>query len=124
MDMRKHSGAVFVKVDDVRDGPIKDRIGAVVMGKYDKPDIVFESGARLSVNSTNNQTLIRAYGWNSDDWIGHAIELSLGEGEFQDKPVEMVVVKPISKSDHSEAVEPVKKAPAKPHDPMDDEVPY
>jgi hypothetical protein len=97
MDMRKYSGSSFLKVDDVRDGPRQMRIAAVSVGKYDKPDLEFETGDKLSVNSTNNRMLVRAYGPDSDGWIGHVVELRLGQGEFQDKPVDVVEVRPISK---------------------------
>ena len=53
MDMRKYSGEHFVKVDDVKDGPIKGQIAVVKEGKWDKPNIVFESGDVLSLNATN-----------------------------------------------------------------------
>jgi hypothetical protein len=39
------------------------------------------------VNATNNRILMRAYGRNSDDWVGKEIELYLGEIEFQGTPV-------------------------------------
>ena len=79
MDMRKYSGETFIKVDDVRNGPVRVQIAVVKEGKYDKANLVFESGEVLGLNSTNNRTLIRAYGPNSDDWIGKEIELYLGE---------------------------------------------
>jgi hypothetical protein len=49
MDMRKFSGEHFIKVDDVRDGPLQEMIAGVKLGKYDKPNLVFESGNLLSV---------------------------------------------------------------------------
>ena len=38
MDMRKYSGATFIKVDDVRNGPLPMQIAAVREGKYEKAD--------------------------------------------------------------------------------------
>jgi hypothetical protein len=96
MDMRRFSGEHFIKVDDVRDGPIQEKIAVVRQGKYDKPDLVFESGDVLSLNATNNKTLMRAYGRNSDDWIGKEVELFLGEIEYQGKMQEAVLVRQIS----------------------------
>jgi hypothetical protein len=96
MDMQKFSGGSFIKVADVKDGPLKEQIAAVTLGKWDKPNLVFESGSLLSVNATNNQILMRTYGRNSDDWVGKEIELYLGEIEFQEKPQEAVLVRPIS----------------------------
>lgn len=96
MDMRKFSGEHFIKVADVEDDPIRAVIAVVKMGKYDKPDLVFESGDVLSLNATNNQTLVRAYGANSDDWIGKEVQLLLGEIEYQGRMQKAVKVKPIS----------------------------
>jgi hypothetical protein len=128
MDMRKFSGNAFLKIDDVRDGPLQERIAGVVMGKYDKPDIIFESGARLSLNATNNKTLRKAYGADSDDWIGHTVELFLGEIEYQGKMQAAILVRPISKAESDEQpAEPVKrKKPAKKSssDDLDDEIQF
>ena len=96
MDMCKFSGEHFIKVDDVRDGPLLEMIAAVNLGKYDKPNLVFETGDLLSLNATNNSILVRAYGPNSDDWIGKKIELFHGEVKYQGKKQEAVLVRPIS----------------------------
>jgi hypothetical protein len=96
MDMSKYSGGNFIKVTDVQDGPIQEQIAVVKLGKWDKPNLVFESGSMLSVNSTNNAVLMKAYGKNSDDWLGKAVELYLGQIEFQNQPQEAVLVRPIS----------------------------
>jgi hypothetical protein len=96
MDMRKYSGASFIKVEDVRSSPIRGQIAVIKPGKYDKPDLVFETGEILGLNTTNNRALVRAYGPNSDDWVGKEIELLLGEIEYQGKMQEAVLVKPIS----------------------------
>jgi hypothetical protein len=42
--MRKYSGASFLKINDVRDGPLQETIPGVKSGKYDKANLVFESG--------------------------------------------------------------------------------
>jgi hypothetical protein len=117
MDMRKFSSGRFYRLDDVRDGPVTEVIATVKLGKWDRPDLAFESGSLLSVNSTNNAVLVRAYGANSDDWIEKEIELFQGEIEYQGKPQDAVLVRPISP--------PLKPADRKkPHDDMDDELPY
>ena len=96
MDMRKFSGDHFIKLDDIRDGPLHEVIAAVKLGKYDKPDLVFESGDLLSLNATNNKALIRAYGRNSDDWVGKEIDLLQGEIPFNNEKKEAVIVQPVS----------------------------
>jgi|SRR6516162_817169 hypothetical protein len=96
MDMRKFSGEHFIKVDDVRDGPLQKQIAVIREGKYGKADLIFEDGDILSLNSTNNKTLVRAYGRSSDDWIGKIIKLYLGQIEYQGSDHEAVLVEPIS----------------------------
>ena len=99
MDMSKYSGAYFIKRDDVRDGSIRQTIAGVEESeKYCKPVLVFESGEKFSVNSTNNRILLRAFGKNSADWIGKEIELYAGEVEFQKKMQATVMVRSISPS--------------------------
>jgi hypothetical protein len=128
--MRKYSGTIFIKVADVSEGPLQLQIAVVKVGKYDKPDVVFESGEILSLNATNNRTLIRAYGPNSDDWIGKKIELALGQIEYEGKLQDAVVVKPIDAQVNASQKTPVpleappsKAAPKKRND-MDDKVPF
>jgi hypothetical protein len=96
MDMKKYATEHFIKVDDVRDGPIEDQIAVVKDGKYDKPNIVLESGDVLSLNATNRKKLIRAYGTESDLWIGKMIRLFVGMIEYQGSDHEAVLVEPIS----------------------------
>jgi hypothetical protein len=96
LNMRKYAGESFLKVADVRDGPLLQQIGAVREGKFDKPVLVFETGDILSLNATNTKTLMRAFGSNSDGWIGKQIELYFGELEYQGRMQEGVLVRPIS----------------------------
>jgi hypothetical protein len=96
MDMRKYSGAAFINVNDVRNGPLQMQIAAVREGQYGKPDLVFESGEVFSVNSTNNRILMRAYGAKSDDWVRKVIELALGTVKFQGESKDTVIVRPLS----------------------------
>ena len=98
VDMRKYSGETFIKVDDVRSGPIRVQIAVVKEGKYDKPNLVFETGEVLGLNATNNRTLLRAYGPDSADWTDKEIDLFLGEIKFEGKLQEAVLVRPISPS--------------------------
>jgi hypothetical protein len=121
MDMKKYSGEHFIKVADVRDGPIEGQIAVVREGQYDKPDLIFESGDVLSLNATNNKTLVRAYGTESDYWIGKQIEMFLGTIQYQGSDHDAVIVKPISP--------PIKKKKtkddgSKPVPDMDDEIAF
>jgi hypothetical protein len=96
MDMRKFAGEQFIRVDDVRDGPISVQVALIKEGKFDKPDMIFETGEILSLNATNTKILVRAYGPDSEAWIGKQIDLALGQVEFQKKLQDAVIVKPIS----------------------------
>jgi len=120
MDMRKFSGSHFIKVDDVRDGPIDGRVAGVKEGKFEKPDLFLESGDVLSLNATNNKTLMRAYGTESDQWVGKMIRLFLGAIEYQGSDHEAVLVEPVSP--------PIKKKKTKAADAtmaeFDDEIPF
>ena len=126
MDMTKYSsGEHFVKVEDVRDGSIQSGIAVVKDGKYDKPNIILETGDALSLNTTNLRTLVRAYGSESDYWIGKQIELVLGEIEYQGAPREAVLVKPISPSIKKKETKETNSKPTPKLAPdMDDEVPF
>jgi hypothetical protein len=124
MDMRKYAGADFIKVDDVRAGPLELKIVAVRTGKYDKPDAVFETGEILSLNGGNTKTLIKAYGPDGRDWAGKEIKLKLGTAPYQGSLVDSVVVEPISPPitdvDKAEATAKLKSL----SDDLDDEIPF
>jgi hypothetical protein len=96
MDMRKYAGESFIRVDNVRNGSLQERIALVKEGKYERPDIVFESGDILTLNTTNARILIKNYGPSSDDWFGKDVDLTLGTVAYQGKEQESVVIRPIS----------------------------
>jgi hypothetical protein len=118
MDMSKFSGETFLKVSDVKDGPLQEQIALVREGRFGKPDIVFESGSLFSINATNNRILCRAYGADSDAWAGKEIELYLGEIEFQKEMRPAVLIRPISPP-----IKKPKKPPAQKPD-FNDEVAF
>ena len=120
MDMTKYSGPAFLKVNDVRDGPLQRQITVINEGKYDKPDAVFETGETLSLNATNVKTLIRAYGPKSEGWTGKQIELTLGTVKFNGEPQDAVIVKPVSPP----IATADKTAKAAKSSEMDDEIPF
>jgi hypothetical protein len=117
MDMSRYAGTSFLKFEDVAAGPRQEKITGVDLGKYDKPILEFESGDRLSLNATNSKTLVRAYGAESDDWIGMVVELFPGQTEFQGKPQDSVLVRPISPGRPLDERTPVKSE-------MDDDIPF
>jgi hypothetical protein len=70
MDMRKYASTVFLKVEHVREKPLRLEIAYVKEGKFDKPDCYFTTGEVLSLNGTNTGILMQEYGIDSDGWGG------------------------------------------------------
>jgi hypothetical protein len=95
LDMSKYVKK-FIRLSDVKDGPLTKRIARVEEGRYNKPDLIFDTGESLSLNVTNILTLQEAYGTDADDWIGKKIELYEGEVTFEEKLQAVVLVRPIS----------------------------
>jgi hypothetical protein len=116
MDMSKYMRNVFVKVDDVKaSGPIRVRITDVSEGQFGKPDLTFHDRTQLSLNATNGRVLARAYGMESDDWLGKEIEFYVGEIQYRGEAQEAILVNPITP--------PIeKKAP--PPSELDDAIPF
>src|SRR5262245_52851775 len=97
MDMRRY-GAGPVRPDDVRDGPRQEKIVDVSIDeKYDCGVLHFESCDRLMLFNTNARAMNKAYGFDSNDWLGQTIELALGHYTDKDgAEKECVVLRPIS----------------------------
>jgi hypothetical protein len=117
--MRKHVGGMFIKVADVRNGALRMQIAAINEGKYEKPDVVFETGETLTLNATNARILMRAYGPDSEDWIGKEIELYAGEVEFEKKMQPSVIVRPLSAPRNGGNVEEKTSSTARTVDPFE-----
>jgi hypothetical protein len=98
-DLSEYSARRFIKVDDVREQPLRDTIADVSLGQYDKLELTFESGDVLSLNGTNTAVLRRAYGKNSNELIGKEIEMYLGTIRFQGSDKEAVRVRAITPAD-------------------------
>jgi hypothetical protein len=96
MDTRKYAGPTFIGLGDVNGGALLEQIAAVTVGKYDKLNVFFESGDILSLNATNVKILQKAYGVDSDLWIGKEVELYAGEVEYEKKMQPSVLIRPIS----------------------------
>ena len=124
MDVSKYLGSTFLKVADVKvNGPIRVVIASIVEGKFDKPDLVFDDGTRLSLNVTNTRTLARAYGKDTAFWIDKEIELNVGETEYQGKPQESILITPISPPVDKKASVAARRIQGPAND-MDDEIPF
>jgi hypothetical protein len=83
------AGIVFLKVDNVRNGPIMAAIESVEKGRFGKRDLNFSDGTCLGLNKTNTRVLANAYGTDSDDLINKQIKLKLGTIFYQSTPREV-----------------------------------
>ena len=82
MDARKYASK-YVKPDNVRDGPIQTRIINVFEDeRYGRLMLELEIGSQFALNDGNTNTLIKAWGHDTDDWIG--LELALELGTYKD----------------------------------------
>jgi hypothetical protein len=110
----------FLKVDDFADGEsTEETITKVEEGKYGLV-LTLDSGSQFSLNATNWRTLSKAYGVESDNWVGKRIGLTRGEAMFKGEPVPSLVLRTISPS----LSESDRRALVKP-DPIDDpDIPF
>jgi hypothetical protein len=98
-NLRKYSGQRYFNVENVGERHLKRTIADVREGKFDKLDLIFTTGEILSLNTTNNNTLLDAYGASSDNLIDKEIELYVGSIKFNGVDRDSVLVKPISPPD-------------------------
>jgi hypothetical protein len=116
VDMRKYTSGPIM-ADDVRDGPRVEKIVAVYISeKFDVPVLELESGDTFMAWPNNGRKLAKAYGYESNDWVGHVIQLELGS--YVDRKTgetkETVDLTPISSRDGSAAGNGVQRTdPAK-----------
>jgi len=126
MDMKKYAAGLILP-EHLHDGPRREVIiNVYVSDKHDCPVLVFESGNELFAWRSIAGVLARAYGYDSDDWKGHTVELSLGT--YVDKngeTKENIVLKAISPRDSTgNSGEPQRADPAKLAKDLDDQIPF
>jgi hypothetical protein len=93
VSLKEYTGSRFITVDDVRDGPITDTIAGVVQGRFDKLNIVFESGGRLALNKTNARILRKLFGDDTDLAVGQEIKMYLGQIKYQGADHDAVLIR-------------------------------
>ena len=77
MDMRNYAPKK-IRPDEVRDGPIQTRVLGVFENEMTgRPVLELENGSTFMLNDGNTNTLINAWGVESDDWKEREIEFSL-----------------------------------------------
>jgi hypothetical protein len=78
MDARKFASK-YVKPDHVREAPIQTRIVSVLEDeRFDRLLLELETGSQFALNDGNTNTLIKAWGHDTDTWIGRELQLELG----------------------------------------------
>jgi hypothetical protein len=78
MDMRNYASK-YIKPDQVRDGPIQTRVVNVFEDeRYGRPVLELENGSQFTLYDGNFNILIKAWGYESSDWIGKELILELG----------------------------------------------
>jgi hypothetical protein len=139
MDMRDYASK-YIKPDHVREGPIQTRIVHVFeSAQLGRPVLELETGSQFTLNDSNTNALIKAWGYDSSGWLGQEIELLLGTyKDWRSNPVvdkETVKVRAISpaKSATTNSGAPAASKPALPASrtaaatvtpPFDDDIPY
>jgi hypothetical protein len=99
-NMRKFGGQGLVKLDDVRDKLFSDRIVGVTESQYGRPVLHFQCGRQFSLNVTNTEKMLKAFGDDDSGWIGQVVELYPGMLSRSGGDQEGVCLRPISKSEH------------------------
>ena len=131
VDVRKYATGLILP-DDVREGARQERIiNVYISDKFDVPVLVFESGDEFLCWPSNGRVLAKAYGYESEDWRGHVVELSLGsyvdkkDGQTKDT----VILKTITSRDGTstnggpQRADPT-KLPRSVEKDLDDSVPF
>lgn len=117
----------FIKVDHLADGPQRNVIFDIRPGKFDRPDVEFQDGGKLSLNATNMRVLAKSWGTETNNWVGKEVELYVGQTEFMNEKRDSVLIRPISPpTPESEMPKPKPRsaaAPARKPD-FDDEIPF
>jgi hypothetical protein len=136
MDMRQYASK-YIKPDHVRDGPIRTRIVNVFESEqYGRPVLELETGSMFTLNETNNDILVKAWGYDSNDWISQEKEIELVLGTYKDwksdqdkETVKVVPISPAKTAQNggapvSKPLPPSIKSVPPRQDDMDDEVPF
>jgi hypothetical protein len=131
VNVKKYATGLILP-DDVRDGARQERIiNVYISDKFDVPVLVFEGGDEFLCWPSNGRVLAKAYGFESEDWRGHVVELSLGnyvdkkDGQTKDT----VILKTITSRDGTsnnggpQRADPAKLPKTVDKD-LDDEVPF
>jgi hypothetical protein len=125
MDVREWIGGTFLKLEDMGATPIVLTIVDIAEGKYDKPDLTFNDGSKLSLNKTNGRAIVRAWGYETDDWIGQQVELSVGLTTYNGEEQKSILLVPITRATPANAGRLLKPSKlTRMSEPPDDDIPF
>lgn len=113
MDMTQYAGSEskYLKATDLQGKRPRVVIAAVHLvefedddkGKHQKPTLALEGKEkRLVCNATTVEELIRAFGADSDSWVGQSIQLGTKYYKAFDR--EGIVVTPLGSDDPSDSI--------------------
>jgi hypothetical protein len=120
MNVREFIQGTFLKPDDIGDTPVTLTIANVALGKWDKLDLTFADGSKLSLNATNGRALAKAWGYESSSWIDKLVEARVGTIPFDGKDQPSILLKPVSPAMSARELALVK--PAEPD--LSDDIPF
>jgi hypothetical protein len=107
MDMTGYGGDSYLTLADLRaSGPLQTTITKIEEGQFDKPVASLADGSNLQLNVSNTRRLIKAWGPNSDDWLGREIAIAVEQVDYKGEPTDAIVVTPISATIPIEARKP------------------
>jgi hypothetical protein len=119
IDARKYAGSRFLKLEDVRDKTLVEQIAAVNMGKWDRLNLVFESGSQIGLNTASVRALMDVFGYECDDWKGRWVEIYAGQSKDQNgNLIDAAMVRPHLNDNHTEPEQveaPTLATPIKPN---------
>lgn len=100
---REFATAHFIKLEDLKNKPpLRERISFAKAddGKYGKKLILFfESGKRLTLNTTSVDRLIRDLGDDYAKWNGHDVKVFASEVAFQNGMADCILVEVVGVDD-------------------------
>ena len=96
MDISKYMTGAYITAKDLGEEVRDETIADTRDGQYGKPELVFESKDKLSLNATNLKIMTKHYGRETNLWVGIMIRLVRGEATFNGNRVPSVVIVPVS----------------------------
>jgi hypothetical protein len=143
MDMREFLKATYITIAELNTGggiPEASVAGAERGKKFDKPVLRLEVNGMprlVGLNKKSLANLCRAWGAESDDWVGRKVSVDIGPSPFgDDDSVDSIIVEPLPETVEAEEEEvdppsaPSKKRSPKAavsstfEKPIDDEIPF